>query len=238
MSDWLVKTQALSGSVFSTFSLGHLVGHALANYRFELANKALYAFREFYQYSPLMELGLLGGSLLIHVTSSLLIKRSREARQQLAAKKKNDDYTESIGGSTDVYLHRQAGFLLGLSIVGHVTAVRVAPLFLFQDASLIDLTYVTRTAQKFSYVFIPYYCLFVSAAFYHSVYGVAKTLKVFRLPHPKISSTGWLYIAGMLAVVGTSTVLAISGIYEDVFIPLAPQWDELHHKLFSLFSIL
>ncbi|KAJ3169001.1 hypothetical protein HDU88_001328 [Geranomyces variabilis] len=79
--------QQTSGLVFSSFTLLHLSGHLLAPLSFSLADSALYFSRVYYQ-NPLIEPLVIGGSLVIHIGSSVARIFLRLRRQQLHQQKK------------------------------------------------------------------------------------------------------------------------------------------------------
>ncbi|KAJ3182771.1 hypothetical protein HDU87_008110 [Geranomyces variabilis] len=92
--------QQTSGLVFSSFTLLHLSGHLLAPLGFSLADSALYFSRVYYQ-NPLIEPLVIGGSLVVHIGSSVARIFLRQKRQQQQQEKKAVRNSQSLPSEPD-----------------------------------------------------------------------------------------------------------------------------------------
>ena len=123
MDRLLAIGQAGSGLVFSTFTLLHLGGHALAPLSFKWANTALFASRELYQASWI-EPWVVGASLLIHSGTSMArfwIRYQKESKMT----KKTPVQSPAL---ESLWLHRMSGLLISSFVYIHILATRLVPL--------------------------------------------------------------------------------------------------------------
>eukprot|EP00842_Homolaphlyctis_polyrhiza_P005868 jgi/Hompol1/6282/HPOL_002620-RA len=233
--------QAGSGLTFATFLTLHLSGHMLANIRYDYASSALYTFREFYQ-TPIVEVVVVGGALVVHVAASAArtILRPNKTKKQSA----QQSVGAAAAGETKVQQvtrqrnwHRYSGYILTALMCTHIPATRLLPLYLLPDPSVIDLTYASHSAIKYPGLFHAYYWLLGSAALYHGIYGISSAFKILKLPFPGTSAKTWDYATIAMGAVMASTVLALTGWYEPLFIPHAGLWDDLHHKMLALLPL-
>ena len=125
----LALVQASSGLVFSSFTLLHLGGHALAPLSYRLADTALYATREIYQ-AAWVEPWLVGVSLVAHSLSSSLRVGLRYWRQSKASSsQKGSTAAVSSPALEALSLHRYTGYIMSVGVYGHVLATRLMPLW-------------------------------------------------------------------------------------------------------------
>ncbi|KAJ3046027.1 hypothetical protein HDV00_003776 [Rhizophlyctis rosea] len=230
----LTTIQCVSGLAFSSFTLLHLSGHALATIRFSLAETALYASREFYQ-APWIEPLLIGGSVGVHAIVSIIKVARRKARQaKIKAAKAEDDEkrlqktkSEAVKG---LEYHRYSGYILTTFFLPHVYASRINPLRVLPDPYIMDLTYVTWTMHYLAPgVFHAYYLALGTAGLYHTLFGINQAVVHFRVIKP--TQRPWTKILGGCTAIMASTILAISGAYETISMPLRSKWIFLHDAM-------
>ena len=121
--------------------------------------------------------------------------------------------------------------MLSVLAVLHLAGVRLLPLLLFKDASIVDLTIVTSSINRSRYVYLPAYMLLATAGLYHSMYGINLALQILRLKNLKLESKTWLRIFNLSAAVAVMTVLAISGLGENVPISHPIEFDQVHNSI-------
>ena len=86
---------------------------------------------------------------------------------------------KSIAGSAELTPHRLTGTFLALSIFGHVGATRIAPLFLLDDPSEYDCSFITSMTEAIpGYVFHVYLVLLGMAGGWHLIYGTQSALAI------------------------------------------------------------
>ncbi|KAJ3270505.1 hypothetical protein HDV01_007761 [Terramyces sp. JEL0728] len=203
----LKAIQAASGLSFSVFSSLHIGGHLLTNFSYHLGEIAVFANRTLF-HNPVFELGVIGGSLIVHVTSSYwrgYIRKPTKSHGKLLETKMKE-----------INLHRTSGYLLSFFMIGHIGALRILPLALLEDPSVIDLTYASYALLQWKSLFYPYYIALLFTGIYHTCYGINQALHAFgtKVFQPKIGF--WLYFAIGAALVSLSTTLAVGGLFGDI----------------------
>ncbi|KAH6565773.1 hypothetical protein BASA60_009780 [Batrachochytrium salamandrivorans] len=255
----LANVQAGSGLVFSVFGVMHLSGHMLANLRYEYASSALYVLRNYY-HTPLIEAVLVGGALAVHVASSTMRRAVRQEMQHrrkdvsLSGKADPKDnkadpkdnkaaaivsllpHSAESSASKAIRFrawHRYAGYTLALFMLGHVGATRLVPLLVLPDASIVDLTMVTQTTVTYPGLFHVYYFALGTAGLYHTLYGISAALGTFRIRIPRVAPKVWDRISLAMVMLMASTIMALAGFYEPIFIPRAQLWNDLPSMLLA-----
>ncbi|KAK9711519.1 hypothetical protein K7432_007779 [Basidiobolus ranarum] len=153
----LLKLQAGSGLVFSTFLAVHLGGHFATHWGVKYSNAAIALFRHYYRKYTVIEFGLLGGSLIVHVVSGLLQIQDQQRRRSQALKRKNEKQTpvptkksqsivERICNIKVLDIQRWVGRYLIVVTVIHTTATRLLP-YLVQGPTGdgVDITYASMS---------------------------------------------------------------------------------------------
>jgi hypothetical protein len=175
------KLNAASGLAFGSFMVLHLSCHASLNLSWELAEKNLHSARVIYQ-NPTFE-ALLFVVLMVHMASNavLYINRQKIHKAIISSStngKKEADAKEPEG-TLELKAHRAAGIILGISIFGHVAATRVAPLFVLDDPSEYDYSFVTEANRRFPWnTFSVYLMIFSVAGVWHVIYGARSALAI------------------------------------------------------------
>ena len=222
----VTQIQAISGLLFSSFSLLHLGGHGFSIFSFKLADAALFASRELYQ-NPLIE-PLLFGSLGIHISASLYKYFTR----------KNTKMTVSSPSLNLLKWHRWFGLgTIGI-VTAHIFSSRIAPLLFLKDPSVVDLTIITNalTAHPLvpSWIFIPLYVLFTSSILFHTLFGIQRSFQLLNVKSIfKLNTNSWKWILGIGSVLSGLTVLGVSGFFETILIPKHAIWESLHASMMN-----
>lgn len=159
----LYRAQRLSALVFSGFLALHLFAVSGALFSAAVFDRLLDATRLLYGYLP-VELGLLF-ALVIHVGASLILWK----RRPVDAPRPLGTQVQSI-----------AGFLLLVSIGGHVAATRILPAMSGFQA---DATYVWIALAIWPTFFVPYYAALGVAGALHLLYGLRFLLGKKPVPH-------------------------------------------------------
>jgi hypothetical protein len=222
-----IKTvQAVSGLCFSLFSTLHVGGHFLANFSFPLANAALFGNRELF-HNPYFELGIIGGSLIVHSISSYLLVWNRKPTMSASATLpilRLQQQEKSI--------HRYSGYVLSLLMFVHVSFTRLFPLYFLEDADIVDLTLVTESFhQKIMY---GYYIILGSAGLYHTFYGIVQSLNHLNLLRYKPKAGTWTKLGVGFVLIMIPTTLALAGFFEEIPIPLQHEYDHIHSQLLQI----
>ena len=147
----LQKLQAGTGLLIAGFLVLHLVNLWLAPFGAAAYDGAQSSVRGIYQWPPL-EIALLA-AILIHLVIGILgLKRA--PKSPMTARRR---------------LHRYSGIFLGLSIGGHILAVRGTSYVYDVWAGFSGVGF---TLQWTPYAFYPYYFLLAVGGLYHGLNGV------------------------------------------------------------------
>ena len=222
--------QAISGLGFATFSVLHLSGHLLANISFDLSNKALFIFREYYQ-TPVIEIVIVGGCLVIHVFAGYirLIIRTNSTKTL-----KTPAFTLAINERS---WHQWTGHVLTFLIIGHVGSCRIMPYLYLPDPSIVDLTYITFVSNKYPIIFPIYLTVLAASGAYHSIYGISKSCKLLGICSVHLSPKLARILRYASIPIMFSTALALSGKYDHIFIPMVKTWHKLHLSFLKYASL-
>lgn len=143
--------QAGSGLLIAGFLVLHLVNLWLAPFGAAVYDGAQSSLRVIYQWPPL-EIALLV-AIAVHLVIGIL-RLKRAPRAPLTTRQR---------------LHRYSGIFLGLSIVGHILAVRGTSYLYDVWAGFSGIGF---TLQWTPYAFYPYYFLLAVGGLYHGLNGV------------------------------------------------------------------
>ncbi|KAH6572315.1 hypothetical protein BASA62_003464 [Batrachochytrium salamandrivorans] len=223
----LANVQAGSGLVFSVFGVMHLSGHMLANLRYEYASSALYVLRNYY-HTPLIEAVL--------AQADPKDNKADPKDNKAAAIVSLLPHSAESSASKAIRFrawHRYAGYTLALFMLGHVGATRLVPLLVLPDASIVDLTMVTQTTVTYPGLFHVYYFALGTAGLYHTLYGISAALGTFRIRIPRVAPKVWDRISLAMVMLMASTIMALAGFYEPIFIPRAQLWNDLPSMLLA-----
>jgi hypothetical protein len=192
----LARVQAISGLVFATFLVLHLVNTALAP-----AGQAAYdgfqrAARRFYQI-PVIEAALILAASVHWVAGAIrVVRRWRRGPKGAAAKP-----------PWRIRLHRWSGYYLLLALYGHVLATRGGAWFYGMPA---DFSFLTFSLRHWPLYFYPYYALLFASGFYHLVHGAIVGLRLLgaRLP----ASLGAMHSRPFWAATAVGALLGALGV--------------------------
>ena len=239
----LKKINAISGLFFATFVVLHLLAHYALLIGYEAANSVMETMRKIYQ-NFVVELVLLL-SFVAHMWSNACLFAARK-RVERNAKKDDDDNdvdTAAIArrgnNSTELRLHRLAGYVLAFFIFGHVFAVRIAPSLYMTDPAAYDYSFVGKAYELLPLGIFPiYYCVLGVAGIWHLVYGVHSALIVLfwggsiivGRPFPMLLKI--VALANHLAIIGAVIALGHHMATTDLSAK-----EELHNDLFESMGI-
>jgi len=222
----LKKLQAASGLFFGTFLAMHLVSHYTLNLGWDAANGRLKSFRALYQ-SSIFEV-LLVLSVLTHMYANVSVYKYRQKIQST-----KQDSKKSVAGSMELKGHRIAGYIIALSIFGHIAATRLGPIFILDNPSEYDYSFAAKANELMpGHFFLLYLAVFAMAGGWHLIYGTRSAIatlsgssavgKPFPMPLKVMALSNHLLIIG--------AVLALGGFRYAVDMDAKA---ELHEKLYS-----
>ena len=172
--DTLKKMSAASGLAFGVFLVMHLISHYMLNLGYDKAQETMVTFRSIYQ-NPLFEVGLMA-ALVTHMYSNTCLYLGR-SKINAKAKKEKDGKTPA--GSAELTAHRIAGYILSMSIVGHVFATRLGAVLMLPDPSVYDYGFVGAVFAMIPMNIFPIYlCVFGMAGGWHLVYGTRSAIAI------------------------------------------------------------
>ncbi len=222
----LARVQAVSGLVFASFLVIHLLTALAALLGQDAFNGALALGRRYYQVMPI-ELGVVLLSLFVHITASV----TRALRRRRRAK--GDDLPRRKPALA-VRLHRISAYFLLLVITGHVIATRAPAVF--ADIP-IEYAYVHYTLVHVPAYFMPYYTVLFAAGAYHGLRGVWIALGVLGVSRPRwltaIAQRGAPRTAALLIVLGVIVVSALAGAWYSVDTTHFATYDALVERVFG-----
>lgn len=208
----LIRVQAISGLVFLSFELVHLVNTTLG-----AAGEGAYdgyqrVARVAYQF-PVIELVVLG-ALVVHVVVAVLriIERRRHEKPAHVPRR--------------LMLHRLSGYFLMLVVFGHIVATRGPSVVRGVYPEFIGLNY---SLTSMPYFFFPYYVLFALAGLYHGVNGALVALTALRVRVAERLRRGPVFLVG-LSVGALLLVLGVLSIGGVIF----PVVTDPHHPFAQL----
>ena len=192
-----------------------------------MANENLIKGRVVYQ-NFMIEILLLT-SVLVHMFSNTMLYLYR---------KRNDKKDNTTNTPSELKAHRIAGYIMGFSILGHVAATRLAPLYILSSPSIYDYGFVHTAAKLLGGTpFYIYLAIFAMAAGWHVVYGTRSALAT--LSGTSISNKPFPMALKLLALTNhiliILAILALSGYFYPIEIP--PAKVEEQDKLFAVMGI-
>jgi succinate dehydrogenase/fumarate reductase cytochrome b subunit len=199
----LVRTQALSGLIFSVFLVVHLFNTALAALGPETYDGFQRAARSGYQFAPLELLTL--GALLVHVGCGIARMVQRRGQPKPAM-------------TWETRAHRWSAYYLLTFFIGHVTATRGASFFYGVFPQFEGVAFTFRWVPAY---FWPYYSLLFISGAVHLIIGVKRALPAMQLgalPWPRSARTV-LISCVLAAVLGLVGILNLGGVLRDVGTP-------------------
>jgi succinate dehydrogenase/fumarate reductase cytochrome b subunit len=153
----LGRAQAISGLVFLVFAAAHFANTAAAAFSAELYDRFQARARALYQY-PVIELGLLI-ALAVHVAAGVATMRASRGQPHATGADR---------------LHRYAGRILGLAILGHVAVTRGPSLLADVHPGFAGIAYSIVRLPAVSY---PYFALLIGCGILHAGYGAWKAVR-------------------------------------------------------------
>ena len=221
----LIRGQAVSGLVFATFLLLHLLNAAAGALGPEFYDGFLARVRLVYQF-PLFEIFAVGTAALVH--ASYGVRRALVRRRRARAGRK-----APVPGWLRV--HRLSGWFLLVVLPGHALATRGPGLFLDLPA---DFSFLRFSLETWPWFMVPYYALLYTAGVYHLLHGGMIALSIAGLPAPAPTGraarallfvallAGGTAVASMAGASGpadTSRYGAFRALYED-YAPFMVNW--------------
>jgi hypothetical protein len=225
------KLSAASGLFFGVFLSLHMVNHfSLFLPGWVAARNLQKKFRVIYQH-PVVEI-LFMLSLLLHLYSNTVLYFRR---QKLASPKQEG---RSVAGSAELTAHRLTGTFLALSIFGHVGATRIAPLFLLDDPSEYDYSFITSVTEEIpGYVFHVYLVLLGMAGGWHLIYGTRSALAILS-GSSVVGKPFPVLLKGLALASHVGIILAVLVLSEEFYIiPEMNTKMELHKKFIAVLGI-
>ena len=212
----LIKIQAISGLVFATFLILHLVNMAIAMFGQVAYDSFQRAMRWYYQF-PVAEIVVVLAASVVHIAAAL----TRVIRRRRAGKNSH----KKIKLPLRVRLHRYSGYFIVVVFIGHVVATRGPSLLL---GKLVDMSYLSYSIAILPLFFYPYYMLLGIAGLYHLTNGVIFALRVLNVRLPKGATAPrshlfwiWISLCGIIVLV---SVLSISGNIFDLDTSRFDEW--------------
>lgn len=226
----LKKGSAASGLVFGVFLTMHLLSSYSLTFGMETANNNLRLFRKIYQ-NPVFEVTLLL-ALLTHIASNTTLYIRRQ-KIDSASKKEGG---KEPAGTLELKAHRYAGNFLFVAVFGHVAFTRLAPLFLLDDPSQYDYTFITHASNLFGKLFFGgYLVLFGMAGGWHLIYGTRSAIAT--LSGSSIVGKPFPFALKPVAAINhlliINAILAVTGFY--CVIDTTTKAD-LYEKIYSMFK--
>jgi succinate dehydrogenase/fumarate reductase cytochrome b subunit len=226
----LKKLQAASGLFFGTFLAMHLLSHYTLNFGWDAANGRLNSFRALYQNSIFEVLLFL--SVFTHMYANLSVYK---CRQKIRSTKQDDK--KPAPEALELKGHRIAGYIIALSIFGHVTATRLGPILVLDDPSEYDYSFVAKANELVpGYLFLVYLAIFGMAGGWHLIYGTRSAITTLSgsstvgKPFPMVLKV--MAMSNHLLIIGA--VLALGGFRCVIDMETKA---ELHEKLYSALGL-
>ncbi len=182
----LMRLQAISGLVFAVFVALHLLNVMVSAFGPGLYDAFQVTVRPLYQ-NPVIELGVLGTALVVHIVTGILRIRRRPrsrgwARLPLRTR-----------------LHRMSAYFLLLVIVGHIAATR-APTLL--EGFYVGFAGLSFSMESMPGIFYPYYLALGLCGLFHGGYGSYLALRSLGVSLPSVSRLGpWITVPMITAAV-------------------------------------
>jgi hypothetical protein len=156
-------------------------------------------------------------------------------RQKLASPRQEG---KSVAGSAELTVHRLTGTFLPLSIFGHVGATRIAPLFLLDDPSKYDYSFVTSVTEAIpGYVFHVYLVLLGMAGGWHLIYGTRSALAILS-GSSVVGKPFPVLLKGLAMASHVGIILAVLALTEKFYIiPERNSKMELHKHFMAVIGI-
>ena len=199
----LHKVQAASGLAFAVFLSLHLATTASTSEDPETYDQVLNLTRMIYRAHPIVEVAMVAVPALVHITCALLRILIRRRRGTLAP------------SSIPMRIHRYTGYVLLLSITGHVAATRFMPMM---GAGALatgkaDLSFISYSLLNWPLFFDVYYLVFGLSGAVHLFLGLGIALRVLKPRLIKAHAartigTVGASIAGALVAAGVASMIA------------------------------
>lgn len=211
----LVRVQAVSGLMFATFLVLHLLNTMSAVLGQSMYDAVQRTFRWYYQF-PLVEIVCVASAAAIHIWAGVVRMWRRRGRERSAVPLR-------------LRLHRWSAYYLLVFITGHVLATRGASLFLGLKPDFAFLSYAMVIAPVFFY---PYYTLLFASGLYHLAHGGLTALRLLggRLD---LSPRAFRWAVSAAALTGFLAVLSFGGIFFQIDTHRYPEFHALAQRLFS-----
>lgn len=204
----LARAQAASGLAFALFLGLHLVNNLAAPLGPASYTAVQGALRAYYQF-PLVEVFLVVGAVIVHVTCGVLRARRRRGR---------------VIRDKGVRRHRRLGWALAVIVALHLLATRGIALLFAVDVGFDAVAFALADTPAFFY---PYYVLFGAAAAYHGGVGAFRAARALgvraALPGRRAGVLFAVYF--VLLVVA---VLAFGGVLFAVGDPLSSDYARVY----------
>jgi len=142
--------------------------------------------------------------------------------------KRNALFVSSIPNSRK--WHRYSGYFLALSMIGHIAALRLLPIYAlgYKKASIVDVTLATYAYKLWPYLFFPYYILLITTGIYHTFYGLYYANFVLRKKRWfSWNSSVWRNLAIISFTIGIISTAGACGFLFKIDMPLQDTWQSI-----------
>ena len=211
----LIRVQAVSGLLFATFLVLHLLNTMSAVLGQSIYDGVQSTLRLYYQF-PLVEIVCVAGAALVHIWAGVVRMWRRRGRER---------------GSVPLRLrlHRWSAYYLLVFITGHVLATRGPSLFLATKADFALVSYAFVFAPAYFY---PYYTLLFASGLYHLAHGGLTALRLLGL-RVEIGPRTFRWAVGTAVTAGFLGVLAFAGHLYQIDTRRYAEFQALAERLFS-----
>lgn len=209
----LSRVQAISGLAFFVFAAGHFANTMVAAIGADVYDGFQARARALYQF-PVIEIGLFL-ALTVHIVAAVLAARARRGQPRATGADR---------------IHRYAGRILALAIVGHVVCTRGPSLLADVTPGFSGIAYTIVQLPAVSY---PYFALLIACGLLHAGYGAWKAVRTLT-DRPAAAPPRALTLA-LVAAIGVSWlgILGLGGRLYAIDDPANSKFAALVQRLLS-----
>jgi len=211
----LIRVQAVSGLLFATFLVLHLLNTMSAVLGQSIYDGVQTTLRWYYQF-PIVEIVCVAGAALVHIWAGIVRMWRRRGRERSSVPMR-------------LRLHRWSAYYLLVFITGHVLATRGPSLFLATKADFAFVSYAFVFAPAYFY---PYYTLLFASGLYHLAHGGLTALRLLGL-RVEVSPKAFRWAVSAAVAVGFVAVLTFAGHVYEIDTRRYAEFHALAERLFS-----
>ena len=210
----LARAQAVSGLLFGSFLVVHLINTVVATAGQSTYDGFQRAARHYYQSAPVEIIAVIG-AMSVHMLAGIARMWTRRRRHRAGSSPSSKVASKP---SWRMRLHRWSAWYLLLVAAGHMLATRGVSFFLLGRP--VEMSYLTFSLTTMPLYFYPYYAGLVAAGSYHLVNGVLLALPTLGVRLPKGATSPharpfWI-VTALLALIGVGALPALGGRYFTV----------------------